>query len=81
MIFKQAGFTRVETYRYWHAPTRSLDFTGMCEDLTVILEFKRAKYAHWDYVVGATEMHCHSTRLRTQSNRMRSNARTMDDSI
>lgn len=37
MIFKQAGFARVGTYRYWHAPSRSVDFAGMCEDLIVIL--------------------------------------------
>jgi len=35
MIFEQAGFTDVKKYRYWHAETRSLDFSGMCEDLAV----------------------------------------------
>ena len=33
LVFKKAGFTEVKTYRYWDEKTKSLDFTGMIQDL------------------------------------------------
>lgn len=34
-VFKGAGFSDVRTYRYWDSETRGLNFSGMCEDLSV----------------------------------------------
>ena len=33
LVFLHAGFQEVRTYRYWDAPNRQLDFTGLIEDL------------------------------------------------
>jgi aspartate aminotransferase len=73
MIFKQAGFVDVKTYRYWNAHTRSLDFAGMCEDLIVGIS-RETEMNVYIIVVGGAKICRSSARLRTQSNRMRSNA-------
>ena len=34
-VYRASGFTDVREYRYWNAATRSLDMTGLVEDLKV----------------------------------------------
>ena len=33
LIFKHAGYTNIRSYKYWDQETKSLDFSGWCEDL------------------------------------------------